>query len=71
LRRKTVLNKEQDYNDNPDCQNCPYFINKLVCPFHRKKVAEGRESNDSGKSERKNEWGISITEYQFVHESEI
>jgi hypothetical protein len=55
LRRKTVLNKEEDYDDNPDCQNCPYFINKLVCPFHRKKVAEGRESNDSGKSERKNE----------------
>jgi hypothetical protein len=41
LRRKTVLNKEEDYNDNPDCQNCPYFINKLVCPFHRKKVTEG------------------------------
>jgi hypothetical protein len=41
LRRKTVLNKEEDYNDNADCQNCPYFINKLVCPFHRKKVAEG------------------------------
>ncbi len=28
---------EEDYKNIPDCQNCPYFINKLVCPFHQKK----------------------------------
>jgi hypothetical protein len=55
VRRKTILNKEEDYKNNPDCQNCPYFINKLVCPFHRKKAAKGRESYNSGTSQRKNE----------------
>jgi len=52
---KAVLSKEEDHKNNPDCQNCPYFINKLVCPFHRKKTAEGHESYNSGTSQRKNE----------------
>lgn len=55
MRRKSILNKEEDYKNNPDCQNCPYFINKLVCPFHRKKEAEGRQSYESGTTERKQE----------------
>jgi hypothetical protein len=41
MGRKTILTRQQDYEDNPDCQNCPYFINKLVCPFHREKQLKG------------------------------
>jgi hypothetical protein len=55
MRRKIVLNKEEDYRNNPDCQNCPYFINRLVCPFHRKKEAEGPKSYNPGTIQRKNE----------------
>jgi hypothetical protein len=54
VRRKTVLNKKEDYKNNPDYQNCPYFINKLVCPFHRKKGAEGRRSYNLGTRQREN-----------------
>jgi hypothetical protein len=41
MGRKTILTRQEDYQNNPDCQNCPYFINKLVCPFHRKKQLRG------------------------------
>jgi hypothetical protein len=52
MRRKTILNKEDNEN-NPDCRNCPYFINKVVCPFRRKKRGEERDSYNSGTSQEK------------------
>jgi len=55
VRRKTILNKEEDYKNNPDCQNCPYFINKLVCPFHRKKPAKERKSHNLAASQKDEE----------------
>jgi hypothetical protein len=55
VRRKNILNKEDDDKKNSYCQNCPYFINKLVCPFHRKKEAQERKSYDSGTTQRINE----------------
>jgi hypothetical protein len=55
VRRKTILNKEEDYENNPNCRNCPYFINKLVCPFQRKKEAEGVNLMIPGATQKKNE----------------
>jgi hypothetical protein len=55
VRRKTILNKEEDYENNPNCRNCPYFINKLVCPFRRKKEAEGMNLMIPGGTQKKNE----------------
>ena len=34
--RKKTISTEEDYENNSNCRNCPYFINKLRCPFQRK-----------------------------------
>jgi len=55
MRRKIILSEEEDYRNNPDCQNCPYFINKLRCPFHRKREAEVAKPYSSGTTVREEE----------------
>jgi hypothetical protein len=51
MRGRDILNKKEEDKNNFDCQNCPYFINKIICPVHRKARAEGHKSYDSGASE--------------------
>jgi len=48
VRRKITLVKEASYKKNPECRNCPYFINKLVCPFRRKEAVKGPQLRHSG-----------------------
>ena len=71
VRRKTILNKEKDYADSLDCHNCPYFINKLVCPFHRKKPAKGPKFHNLGVSQKDETWIIDVTMYLSPYESEM
>jgi hypothetical protein len=52
VKRKNISNKEAGYKKNRECRNCPYFINKLVCPFRRKEVAKELEAQDSGTHQR-------------------
>jgi hypothetical protein len=57
MRRKNILSKKENYRDNSDCQNCPYFINKIICPVHRKKPAEGRKSYNSEQAKERTNGG--------------
>jgi len=35
LISKTQSNKEEDVEKNSSCKNCPYFIYRIPCPYHR------------------------------------
>jgi hypothetical protein len=52
MRKKFILD-EEDYEKNSHCRNCPYFINKIVCPFHRKNGGKERDFYKSGTSQEK------------------
>ena len=53
VSRKIISDKEEkNYKKNPECRNCPYFINKLVCPFRRKKAEKGHEPHHSDTRQR-------------------
>jgi len=52
VSKKITSDKEESYKKNPECRNCPYFINKLVCPFRRKKAEKGHEPHHSDTRQR-------------------
>ena len=52
VKRKTNSDKEESVKNNPGCRNCPYYINKLVCPFRRKEAVKEHESHDSSTRQR-------------------
>jgi hypothetical protein len=47
VKGKNTSDKEKGYQRNPECRNCPYFINKLVCPFRRKGAVKGSKPHHS------------------------
>jgi hypothetical protein len=47
VKGKNISDKEKSYKRNPQCRNCPYFINKLVCPFRRKESVKGPQPHHS------------------------
>jgi len=55
LRKKTILDKEKSDKRNPGCRNCPYFINKLVCPFRRKEAVEDPQPHHSTARQKERE----------------
>jgi len=52
MRKGTILN-EEGYENDSKCRNCPYFINKLVCPFHRKNQVKSVISTNQEQAKKK------------------
>jgi len=48
VKKKNISDEEKSYKKNLQCQNCPYFINRLVCPFRRKEAVKGLQSHRPG-----------------------
>jgi hypothetical protein len=48
VKRKNSSDKEKSDKKNSGCRNCPYFINKLVCPFRRKEAVKNPQPHHSG-----------------------
>jgi hypothetical protein len=48
VERKNISDREKSDKRNRECRNCPYFINRLVCPFRRKEAVKGLQSHHPG-----------------------
>ena len=49
---KTNLKKKEDYEKDPNCKNCPYFIYRIPCPYHRGEVSRLRNPMSQNPSKR-------------------
>lgn len=50
---ETNLMEEEDYEKNSNCKNCPYFIYRIPCPYHRGKVTRLRNPISQNPSKKK------------------
>jgi hypothetical protein len=53
LKPKRNLSKEEDYEKNPNCKNCPYYIYRISCPYRRGKKTRLRNPIGQNPSKRK------------------